>query len=424
MTVQVSALGRTRIWAESSFAVDGTGTLANFLDLPIVENSGTFVPLTEHLEPQLQQQYLHSFTNSKMVLAKKSSTLAFQTYLAGTGSPNPGNAAFANPTTNWALGRLLGVVMGAVQQGTPQAGATTVQAGSTTTSVNVTAGHGNTLGSPGGAYAVRIQSTGLYEAREILSCTANAVVPKVAHSSAPVSGEPIIWATTFGLTNNTAGFLSTLQFLVEGQEADDEFLGLGMQGTLAIDVTQGQIAKLSANLTGASWARKSVATLGPATITNFSPIAHMTSELILGTGTITSTQTRNLVSHSSSTWTPGFANLPVTSPEGPADSGIIGWKRARGRAITGQVQVYDDAATNWITADTNRTDLSLFQQIGMTTSGIVLLSAPTVQLSVVPPRTPANDLYGFLVSWAGRNDEAISSPSTDVQRSAFRIHIF
>jgi hypothetical protein len=197
-----------------------------------------------------------------------------------------------------------------------------------------------------------------------------------------------------------------------------------MQGTLAVDITQGQIAKLSTQLTGASWLRTSGISFGAATVANFSPIAHMTSELILGTGTITSTQTRNLVSHSSSTWTPGMANLPVTSPEGPADSGIIGWKRARGRAITGQVQVYDDTATNWITADTNRTDLSLFQQVGMTTSGIVLLSAPTIQLSVVPPRTPANDLYGFLVSWAGRNDEAISSPSNDAQRSAFRIHVF
>jgi hypothetical protein len=423
MTVQVSALGRTRIAAEAAFAVDESGTPANFLDLPIVESSGTFVPLTEHLEPQLQQQFLHSFTNSKMVLAKKSSTLALQTYLAGTAAPNPGNATFANPTTNWALGRLLGVLMGAVQQGTPQAAVTTVQAGSTTTSVNVTAGHGNTLGSPGNAYAV-VLPNGLIEAREILSVTANAVVPKVAHSTAPQAGAAVYWATTFGLTNNTAGLLSTLQFLIEGQEAGDEYVGLGMQGTLAIDIAQGQIAKLSANLTGASWARTSSLTLAASTITNFSPIAHMTSELIVGTGTITASQTRNLVSHSSSTWTPGFANLPVMSPEGPANSGIIGFKRARGRAITGQVQVYDDAATNWITADTNRTDLSLFQQIGMTTSGIVLLSAPTVQLSVVPPRTPANDLYGFLVSWAGRNDEAISSPSTDVQRSAFRIHIF
>ncbi len=419
MTVQVSALGRTRIAVEAAFAVNETGTLANFVDLPVVENSGTFVPLTDHLEPELQQQYLHSYTNSKMVLAKKSSTLALTTYLAGTGAPQDGNNAWS---TTWALGRLLSALMGAAYQGTPQAGATAVTAGSTTSAVNVTSGHANTLGAPGGAYAVLIN--GKYEAREILSCNATTLVPKVAHSAAPVLGDPVIWATTFGLTNNTAGFLSTLQMLVEGQETGDEFVGLGMQGTMSIDITQGQIAKLSTQMTGASWARTSVTSLGAATITDFSPIAHMTSELILGTGTITSTQTRNLVSHSSSTWTPGMANLPVTSPEGPGDSGIIGWKRARGRAITGQVQVYDDTATNWITADTNRTDLSLFQQVGMTTSGIVLLSAPTIQLSVVPPRTPANDLYGFLVSWAGRNDEAIAAPSGDVQRSAFRIHIF
>jgi hypothetical protein len=419
MTVQVSALGRTRIAAEAAFAVDETGTLANFLDLPIVENSGTFVPLIEHLEPELQQQYLHSYTNSKMVLAKKSSTLALTTYLAGTGAPQDGNDTWS---TTWALGRLLAALMGSAYQGTPQVAVTLVTAGSTTSSINVTAGHGTGLGSPGGAYAIELVS-GLIEAREILSCTANTVVPKVAHSEAPAAGKKVYWATTFGLTNNLAGFLSTLQFLVEGAEAGDEYVGLGMQGTMSIDITQGQIAKLSAQLTGASWVRSS-ASLSAATITNFSPIAHMTSELILGTGTLTATQTRNLVSHSSSTWTPGLANLPVTSPEGPASSGIIGWKRARGRAITGQVQVYDDTATNWITADANRTDLALFQQVGMTTAGIVLLSAPTVQLSVVPPRTPANDLYGFLVSWAGRNDEAIATPTTDVQRSAFRVHIF
>lgn len=419
MTVQVSALGRTRIQVEAAFAVDDSGNPGNYVDLPVVENSGTFVPLTEHLEPMLQQQYLHSYANSKMVLAKKSSTFALQTYLAGTGAPNDGNDAWP---TAWALDRLLTTLMGVKTQGTPQAGVTAVQAGSTTSSVNVTAGHGNTMGFAGGAYAVQLPN-GLFEAREILSVTANAVVPKVAHSTAPSAGAAVYWATTFSLTNNTAGFLDTLQFLIEGQESDDLYIGLGMQGTLAVDITQGQIAKLSANLTGASWIRSS-ASLDASTITNFSPIAHMTSELIVGTGTITSTQTRNLVSHSSSTWTPGFANLPVTSPEGPADSGIIGFKRARGRAITGQVQVYDDAATNWITDDTNRTDLSLFQQVGMTTSGIVLLSAPTVQLSVVPPRTPANDLYGFLVSWAGRNDEAIATPSTDAERSAFRIHIF
>jgi len=420
MTVQVSALGRTRIAIEAAFATDETATPANFVDLPVVENSGTFVPLTEHLEPELQQQFLHSYTNSKMVLAKKSSTLALTTYLAGTGTPQDGNDAWP---TSWALDRLLTTLMGVKTQGTPQASATTVQAGSTTSSVNVTAGHGNTLGSPGAAYAV-VLPNGLIEAREILSCTANAVVPKVAHSTAPSAGAAVYWATSFSLTNNIAGFLSTLQMIVEGQEAGDEYAGLGMQGTLAIDITQGQIAKLSTQLTGASWVRTSSFSLGASTISSFSPIAHMTSELILGTGTLTSTQTRNLVSHSSSTWTPGMANLPVTSPEGPAASGIIGWKRARGRAITGQVQVYDDTAANWITADTNRTDLSLFQQVGMTTSGIVLLSAPTIQLSVVPPRTPANDLYGFLVSWAGRNDEAISSPSNDAQRSAFRIHVF
>lgn len=419
MTVEISALGRTRIAIEAAFATDETASPSNFVDLPVVEGSVQFVPMQEHLDPQVQQQFVHAFTNSKQLLGKKSSTLALTTYLAGTGAAQDGDGTWLTATT-WPLFRLLKTIMGGAYQGTAGVVPTVTTGSPTTTNVPITATHGTLFALEGGAYAV-VLPNGLIEAREILSFSSGAVVPKVAHSTAPAAGAQVYWPTTFHLIEGVGSNRATLQAIIEGAEAGDEYVCLGAQGTMSIDITAGQIAKLSASLTGASWARTSSFTLAAAAAAvGFSPISNLTSELLVAT---VGSTTRNVISHSASTWTPGFANSPIPSPEGPASSGMIGWKRSRGRGVSGSFTAYDDTGLNWLTQDSTRANLAVFQQIGMTTAGIVLLSAPTVELTSVPKRTAAGDLYGQTVEWAGRNDSAISV-STDLGRSAMRVHVW
>ena len=430
MTTQVSALGRLGVAVETTFNT-AESPVGNFSDLPVVEGSAQFAGVQDHLEPEVMQQFVHAYTDSKMVLGKKSATLALTTYLAGTGAPQDGNSAWL--TTTWSLYRLLKTLMGAATQGTAAHGAATVvvAAGSTSTSINVTAGHG-TNAVVGGAFACLI--SGKYEAREILSVSTDTIVPKVAFSATPANGAAVLWATTFSLIEGTSANLDSLQFLCEGVESGDEFTLYGGQGTLAIDITTGSIAKLSAQIQGASWARSTLRSFAaPTSIPGFSPIANVTGELIIGTGasgvsfTAGSAQTRNLVSHSQSTWTPGFAVTPITSPEGLLSSSCIGYKRSRGRAVAGSFVTYGDdgnSSATWHGADANRYDYSINQQIGMTSTGMVLLTAPTVQINAVPTRTDAGGLYGLTVNWSGRNDAAISSATAGIQMSAFRVHIF
>jgi len=431
MTTQIAKLGRVRVVSETTFCTDQSGTPSGFIDLPVVEGSATFVPMQDHLEPEVTQQTVHGFDNSLMVLGKKSGTLALTTYLAGTGDPQDGNSAWL--TTTWAMYRVLKALMGGVFQGTAAHGAATVvvAAGSTASSINVTAGHGTT-GSAGGAFACLIN--GKYEAREILSVSTDTIVPKVAFSAAPSNGAAVLWATTFNLIEGTSANLESLQWLCEGVEAADEYSVLGSQGTIAIDIAANGIAKMPLSLTAASWNRTSTLTLAaPTSIPGFGPVVNMDSELIVGTGASGvslvngSCQTRNVISHASSTWTPSVAVSPIPSPEGLNSSGMIGWKRARGRAVSGQFVTYgDDSLTtvSWLTADANRYAYSINQQIGSTADSIVLITAPTVQISAVPPRTNAGDLYGLTVSWAARNDGAIASATAGLQQSAMRIHLF
>ena len=419
MTVQIAALGRTALLIEGTFAT--AEAVGNFTDLPVVEGASTFVGLQEHLEPQVMQQFVHSFDSSKMLLGKKSATLALTTYLAGTGAACNGLSSPGFLTTTWAQYRLLKTLLGGAYQGTTALNALTVTTGvPTTTNVPITTNHGTNFALEGGAYAVVLPS-GLIEAREILSFSASAVVPKIAHSVAPATGAQVYWPTTFHTIESAAANLASLQFLCEGAEAGDEYTLLGGQGTLSIDITTGQIAKMSAQIQGASWSRSTLRSLAaPTSLPGFSPIANLSSELLVGTVGNTA---RNVVSHSASTWTPGLVATPITSPEGLSSSGVIGYKRGRSRAITGAFTAYGDDALNWLSADAARTDLCVAQQIGATTAGIVLLSAPTVQLSAAPPRTAAGDLYGVNVAWSGRNDASIAV-ATDLGRAAFRIHVW
>ena len=436
MTTEISALQRVRIVSETTFNTDQSATPAAFLDLPVVEKSAIFTGVQDHLEPELTQQHVHAYDNSKMLMGKRSSTLALSTYLASTGAPRTGitTQAWPSVTADWGLGAMLYALMGGMSQGTLQAAATLTTAGSTTSLVNITAGHGTTLGAKARAYAV-VLPNGTVEAREILSTAANTLTPKMAHSVAPGTGAAVYWATSFHLINGIGSYLASLQAIVDGAESGDIYVPCGMQGTFGIDIGVGAVAKITAQLQGAAWARVASHTLAAASFTNFNPLINMGSELCIGSGVeggaaagtslvAGSVQRRTKIVNAQSTWQPGTQVIPVISPDGLGNSNIVGYKRARGRAVTGSFQVYDDTSIVWQDADTNRRDLAVYQQIGMTTAGCVLLSAPTVQISAVPQRADANGLYAQTVNWSGRNDAAIATPSGDLETSALRIHIF
>ncbi len=152
-----------------------------------------------------------------------------------------------------------------------------------------------------------------------------------------------------------------------------------------------------------------------------------------GTLTYTACQIRNKIRHAASTWQPGIVAVPITTPDGLGNSNIGGWKRGVSRAVTGSFTAYDeleilslitaDDVQSWHDADANEIDLAIYQQIGMTTRGIVLLVAPTVQVSAVPVRGDAGGLFTQTIPWSGRND-LTAAETADEASSALRVVVF
>ena len=419
MTYEASAIQRLRVALETgraNYAVDQTASPANFLDVQFTEGSVNATRGLDHLDPQSTQQYLDQY--DKKVLGKTSASLSFTSNLSGTGTALTGNVA-PESTTTWWTARLLETMMGGFNVATV-AGASTlvVAAGSTVTTINITAGHGAKFDKGG---AVGFVVNGRYELREILSAAVNSVTLKVALSAIPADGSQVLHAYTFYMTEQP---LNALQFIHEGRETSNRFAYFGMQGSFSLDVTTAALARMTLNLSGANWSQLTPASLSGGTVAMYNPVAVIDSEFIVQA---VGTSTLNKVDCQNQTWTPGINYSPITTPDGVGNSTLLGWVRNRGRAISGSFQPYfnQSALPDWYTSDSSRTNLAMFQQIGgsLTSGGLILLSAPTVQI-MTPQAADNGGISGLTVQWEGRQDAAVSSPTTDLHRSAFRIHMF
>jgi len=414
MSIEIIKLTRTRIQPEAVYGVDDSANLGNYIDFPA--NEGAMVATAqEMIETMLQQQFRHGRT--RRVAGVRSASLNLPFNLSATGAANPGNAVFPTATT-WGLFRLLRAMLGGARTPTAQAAVTQALAGSTASVLNVTAGHGNTLGAVGGGIAVTIN--GRLEARKIIAAASGVVTLDKALSATPATNALVYWpAATFFLTEDPA---ESLQFVCEGAEATDRFVVGGMQGTLSIETAIAQLVKATATLSGPLWVKLSSLALASATVANYSPVPVIDSECILGSGTITATQVRNLINWSSCTWTPsGVAFMDIRSP-----SGVQTMLRKRGDRAVGvsiALTTYFDAATfDFWAAHAARSDLSLQQQIGSTTAGLILLDAPTVQV-MAPTRVDAGGATGISLQFEGRNNEKTAA-TTEITRSAMTIDVY
>lgn len=414
MSIEDARLGRLRVYIEpnGSYAVDNTSNLSgDFVDVPYVEGSAQTNNGLSWLDPQTTKQYLDSY--DEKIAGPKSCTLSFDALLSPPTTSLTGNGAPITESTWW-LARLLKTIMGSLTAPATSGATTEVQSGTTSTVVNVTTGHGVRFSKGTGIGCV---VNGRYEYREVLSVSTDAVSVKVAFSGTPTTSSTVRASYTFALTENPD---ASLQLVLEGAEAYNRFAFLGLQGGFSLDVTTGQLPKISFALTGASWMKLSNAALAAASITNFKPSASFNSEFIAAT---VGSTTRTVVHAQGETWTPGITYEPVSSSSGVET--IARMRRVRNRAVSGQFNPYfDSSGLDWHALAAARTKLAMFKQIGSSTSeGGVLLSAPTVQI-LTPQRAQNGNLDALQVQWEGRHDEAVASPTTDFHRSAFRIHLF
>lgn len=415
MSIEVQNVQRLRVWSESSFAFDGTGTLGNYTEVPAIEGSISAAVNVDSIDDGSLVQHLYGYREE--TLGKRSATLSFSLNLAPTGTA----AVTGTSAITSALGTILKAVMGAE---TLAAGSTS-STGSTAIVVNVQAGHGSRW-VPGGAMGW-VNASSVLEAREIESISTDAITLKHGFSGAPSSTNPLYNAATYTFSQDPT---ESLQFILSGVESDDRWLFLGGQCTgmtLAFDLTGAAMPKATFNFQFANWKTSAETTgsitgaIGTSTYTGFSPIVGFAGDLRAYTVATATFSTSTRIHASAIAFNPKIAFVPVTSPAGT--NTVYRWRRARQiPPVEGSWTEPYEALTRF-TARDNRADLNVTYQMGTAAGSTVYVTAPRVQV-VNPQRAPdAQQLAGQTVSWKGRTDGDVGSTTTDVATSPFRIHL-
>jgi hypothetical protein len=412
MTIEIHNVGALRVWSESSFATDGSGTLANYTYVPFREGSATMTLTMDSLDPQQTVQSRVEYR--KEVLGKRSATLQFTCNLAPTGTA----AGSATAAVTGAMGTILKAVFGGENKGTG-----TTFTGGTAAVPTVTSAAGFAAGSAIGW----VNASGILEVREIESISGTSITLKFPFSDAPANAEVAYASATYYFTEDPS---ESLQFLVEGVESTDRWLLLGGQAvggvTLTIDPSGAALPSIAFNLTFADYktsaetAGSITGTLSDATYSNYQPIVGYAGELRcidVGAATLSSA---SLIHCSALALTPKVVFVPVPSPSGT--NTVYRWRAGRAAPpAEGSFTTFFEDLT-WWTARDNRTDKAVFYTMGTAAGSTVMVSEPTVQI-VNPQRAAAGELAGQTVAFKARRDTDVGVSTTALAKSPFRIHL-
>lgn len=419
----VALVQRLRVLVEAagSFAVDGSGTLGNYLDVPLVEGSGQMVLPQEMQNPQHALQDIRDY--QKEIIGKKTWSLTFNVPFHPTGLA----ATAGVVATGGYLGRLFKAIMGGEHLGR----GTTIATGGWSDSATGDVATGTNL-RPGGLFQWA-DAAGSVHAREIEAVTSETITLKIGLPAVPASGDVIASGATYFWTQDPD---TSLQFIVEGYEQQDRWLLMGGQGaytmTLPLD---GTVPTLQFTITGTTWLEGDEAagaanihgtTLGNATYVNYEPITGHVGRLLVQT-TGVATLSGATVDVSELTFTTGFEKTAITSPSG--DQGISRWRltRAGGTApVEGTFQTYFTGYGSWDARDTKANKMIAYQN-GVGFGKTTLVTAPTVQFTDVQRADPEN-IASEVVSWKGRLDEDTTAPTAaatnyDLATSPHRVQL-
>jgi hypothetical protein len=412
MSIEIQNVQRLRAYVEpdGSLGVDHSGTMGDFIDIPAIE--GTITPLTD--EESLPTNTVKQSKDDYSIEARGKLTckLSFDMFLAGTGvAANASTSAVQGP-----LGLLLKTVMGGESLAMGSAVATDTSA----TVIDVTATQGSRFSA---GTAIAIPFSGAMQARELKTVATDTLTTKIAFTGTPAVAAVVYRAATYYLTENP---LTSLQFVLEGAGASDRWSMRGMQCTsIRFNVVPGQLPTVSFEFTGTAWSNLGAGTLAVGSVTNSVPFAVQDSQLLVQT-VGTSTYSGAEVHASAIELTPNIAYVPATSPGGSET--VYRWVRTRNApTISGSFTTFfEDLA--WYTARDNRTTKNVALQIGnavpSSTLGTVLVTAPRVQILNVQRVADGVGIAGQQVSWKGMIDSDATDQTTELRKSAFRIHLW
>lgn len=420
MTIELSHVRRVRIYQEpagsSTFAIDHSGTIGDFIDLRLNPSSGSLDRNMLTDERLVQRRYETPLD----ILGAKSCTFAPVVYLRGTGTALDSSAAAPPATPADAFGRMLQAMFGgyASDQGS------TAQAGTTTSSIVVDTGHGSRWPSSGGEFVGCNVGNSVYEVREVASRSVDTLSLKAALSAAPAAATEVLNAHTFHLNDDPN---LSLQFIVEDAERDSIWWLMGLQGAPSFQFSPGELCTMTANLQGVDWdndAQIGTPLGGSLGVADYStddpgnPIAFLDSELLFCDTTGGTPFTRVVLDQSSISITPNW-----TFEAQPSTSGVNGVRRFICRpnrpTVNAEIVVPFEVETYW-DAWAARTKFAMQLQIGNQAGSIFVISLPTVQITNVQ-HNDADGIVSQTISLKAMEDEFCADQATTPTRSPIRL---
>lgn len=421
MTIESSKLRRLRaqIEAAGSYAVDDTSTPSNFDDVAFIEDTFQAERTQAELMPNISEVFKDQVQESYW--GPKSNTIGFSTYLYSHGQDLDGDVT-ATADADWAYGAMWGAVLGGRSATSNEGAQTVVQASPspTTTAVELNVGHAAGRAPVGNAIGISVG--GVYQCREVLSIATDLVTVKEAFSAAPSASDVVRGSITYYLTEDPD---TSMQFLVEGREASDGFGHLGCQLTsLGFSFGFGELIQVAWQWAGSTWVGPQSATIAAQDLSAYgAPIPAEPLTLHVGTFTAGSASSlSDVCPYSSVEISPNISFAPVTCGSATDTvSRMYRQRSAEGVCTATFTLPFEDST--WYDYWNNSTDLYLTLQCGATVGATVLIALPTVQVINVQEAEATTGIRGQQVTVRARQDAHISSPSSELQRSAMRVHL-
>lgn len=325
------------------------------------------------------------------------------------------------------LGKYIGVVMGGTYVGT---GTTVNDAGATTTVIILTSA---TNFREGGVAVFATGTGGTLEARVIKTISANTITLKHALTNAPANASTVYAGVTYYMDNEVGSDVTSLQMMVQGLGGEDRWLLKGGQclGGFSLELPVGGIPRAKFPWTFADFDPADgtnttmnlyAAALADASFSSVGIHSIMDSELRIEAS---GGSTPALVHAAEFSFTPSIAYGPHKTPAGT--NTVYQWVRMRSAPVmSGSFDVPFESFADYDldelfeTGDYVEYDLQL--QIG-TVGGGILIDVPHMRVDS-DQRIDMGGIAGRRVSWHAREDTRTTTNSTNIQKSAFRIHFF
>jgi hypothetical protein len=407
----LTGVQRVRAAVESSMGTDMTSDIAtNFFDLRVCEHTEIMRKTVVGEDATVVQRPMQQ--NPVVVSEIDRWDASVKCYWQASGVAL--NSA-ASPT-QIGQNKFLEVVLGGYYAA---AGSDVVASPSpTTTSFSVTTGHGSRFRE---GQLIGILSGSTVSLRLVTAISTDALTIWPALSGAPSTGDDVLNGQILYPTDAPSGSLNLL--VEKAIDRNDIYLGMGAQGTFALDMKRGDLMSWTVALTGSTSKHDdefttpltSGSTITAATFTGSAPLHSMNGLLHFGTAAGT---TLTSIRDASMTVNFNLANLEVDQMSG--SDGIGQWQRNTRPPMTieltipGPHETYHDAFLA-------STLYGVLAQFGSSSTTVRGFCAPTLQIVAPPEPVDINGMRGTKLSLRMLENGHSSDKATEIKRAPFTL---